>query len=151
MHFNARFRDELLNCEVFYSLREGQILIEEWRKHYNTKCPHSALGYRPPAPESIVQMDQRPVMHQTIKLDHLCGLITLTQTIGLLRADPCAKTWSTTTAATLKAASTTCFRGTSSRQAEMAVPVRHRLRLSRGAIAAMQHSPELPLVLFAEF
>ncbi|MDD9728280.1 IS3 family transposase [Roseovarius sp. SK2] len=61
--FNARFRDEFLNGEIFYSLREAQILIEEWRKHYNTKRPHSALGYRPPAPEAIVQMDQRPIMH----------------------------------------------------------------------------------------
>ena len=61
--FNARLRDEFLNGEIFYSLREAQILIEEWRKHYNTKRPHSALGYRPPAPETIVQMDQRPVMH----------------------------------------------------------------------------------------
>ena len=61
--FNARFRDEMLNGEVFYSLREAQILIEQWRKHYNTKRPHSALGYRPPAPETIVPMDQRPVMH----------------------------------------------------------------------------------------
>ncbi len=41
--FNARFRDELLNREVFYSLREAQIIIEAWRKHYNTKRPHSAL------------------------------------------------------------------------------------------------------------
>ncbi|MEZ5826289.1 MAG: IS3 family transposase [Geminicoccaceae bacterium] len=61
--FNARFRDELLNGEVFYSLREAKILIEQWRKHYNTKRPHSALGYRPPAPETIVPMDPRPVMH----------------------------------------------------------------------------------------
>ena len=61
--FNARFRDEFLNGEVFYCLREAQILIEEWRKHYNTKRPHSALGYKPPAPETIVQMDQRTVMH----------------------------------------------------------------------------------------
>ncbi len=61
--FNARFRDEFLNGEVFYSLREAQILIEEWRKHYNTKRPHGALGYRPPAPETIVQMDQRPIMY----------------------------------------------------------------------------------------
>lgn len=61
--FNARFRDELLNGEIFYSLREAQILIEQWRRHYNTVRPHSALGYRPPAPESIVPMDQRPVMH----------------------------------------------------------------------------------------
>jgi len=61
--FNARFRDEFLNCEIFYSLREAQILIEEWSKHYNTKRPHSALRYRPPAPETIIQMDRRPVMH----------------------------------------------------------------------------------------
>ena len=61
--FNARFRDELLNGEMFYSLKEAQIIIEQWRKHYNTKRPHSALGYRPPAPETIVSMDQRPVMH----------------------------------------------------------------------------------------
>ena len=61
--FNARFRDEMLNGEVFYSLREAQILIEQWRKHYNTKRPHSALGYRPPAPEAFVPVDQRLVMH----------------------------------------------------------------------------------------
>ena len=61
--FNARFRDELLNGEIFYSLREAQILIEQWRTHYNTKRPHSALSYRPPAPETIVHMDQTPVMH----------------------------------------------------------------------------------------
>ena len=61
--FNARFRDELLNGEIFYSLMEAQIIIEQWRKHYNTKRPHSALGYRPPAPEAIVPMNQGPVMH----------------------------------------------------------------------------------------
>ncbi|KPN62540.1 Integrase core domain-containing protein [Aliiroseovarius crassostreae] len=69
-------RDELLNGEIFYSLQEAQIIIESWNlsvnagihlpvsgKHYNTKRPHSALGYRPPAPEAIVPMDQRPIMH----------------------------------------------------------------------------------------
>jgi len=61
--FNARFRDELLDGEIFYSLREAQILIEQWRRHYNTVRPHSALGYRPPAPETFIPMDQRPVMH----------------------------------------------------------------------------------------
>ena len=61
--FNGRFRDELLNGEIFYSLREAQIIIEEWRKHYNTKRPHSALGYRPPAPKAILGVDQRPIMH----------------------------------------------------------------------------------------
>ena len=61
--FNGRLRDELLNSEIFYSLREAQVIIERWRMHYNTKRPHSALGYRPPAPEAIVPMDQRPIMH----------------------------------------------------------------------------------------
>ena len=61
--FNARFRDELLNGEIFYTLREAKIVIEEWRRHYNTIRPHSALGWKPPAPETIVPMDQRPVMH----------------------------------------------------------------------------------------
>ena len=60
--FNARFRDELLNGEIFYTLQEAQIIIEQWRKHYNTIRPHGALGYRPPAPETIIPMDQRPVM-----------------------------------------------------------------------------------------
>ena len=61
--FNARFRDELLNGEVFYTLKEAQIIIEQWRRHYNTIRPHRALGYRPPAPETIVPMAQRPAMH----------------------------------------------------------------------------------------
>jgi putative transposase len=61
--FNARFRDELLNGEIFYTLKEARIVIEQWRRHYNTVRPHSALGYRPPAPESVVPLDQRPVMH----------------------------------------------------------------------------------------
>lgn len=41
--FNARLRDELLNGEIFYTLKEAQILIEQWRVHYNTKRPHKAL------------------------------------------------------------------------------------------------------------
>jgi len=48
--FNGKLRDELLNGEIFYSLKEAQILIERWRVEYNTQRPHSALGYRPPAP-----------------------------------------------------------------------------------------------------
>ena len=61
--FNSRFRDELLNGEVFYALREAQIFIERWRKHYNMHRPHSALGYRAPAPEVFIPMDRRPTMH----------------------------------------------------------------------------------------
>jgi transposase InsO family protein len=48
--FNARLRDELLNGEIFYSLREAQIVIESWRRHYNAVRPHASLGYQPPAP-----------------------------------------------------------------------------------------------------
>ena len=62
--FNARFRDESLDGEIFCSLREAQIIIESWRRHYNTNRPHSALGYRPPAPETIIPMAQRPGMRQ---------------------------------------------------------------------------------------
>jgi putative transposase len=50
--FNGKLRDECLNGEIFYSLKEAQIVIERWRVEYNTKRPHSALGYRPPAPET---------------------------------------------------------------------------------------------------
>ena len=49
--FNARLRDELLDGEIFYTFREAQIVIESWRRHYNTKRPHASLGYRAPAPE----------------------------------------------------------------------------------------------------
>lgn len=52
--FNARLRDELLNGEIFYTLREAQVVIESWRRHYNTVRPHGSLGYKPPAPEVFV-------------------------------------------------------------------------------------------------
>jgi putative transposase len=45
--FNGKLRDECLNGEIFYSLKEAQIVIEKWRVEYNTRRPHSALGYRP--------------------------------------------------------------------------------------------------------
>jgi len=50
--FNGKLRDELLNGEIFYSLKEAKIVIARWRKHYNTIRPHSSLGYRPPAPQA---------------------------------------------------------------------------------------------------
>jgi transposase InsO family protein len=50
--FNGKLRDELLNGEIFYSLKEARIVIAQWRKHYNTIRPHSSLGYRPPAPQA---------------------------------------------------------------------------------------------------
>jgi len=51
--FNARFRDELLNGELFYTLHEAQVIIERWRREYNEIRPHSSLGYRAPAPLAI--------------------------------------------------------------------------------------------------
>ena len=52
--FNARLRDEFLNGEIFDTLLEAQVLLERWRVHYNTLRPHSALGGRPPAPETLL-------------------------------------------------------------------------------------------------
>ncbi len=54
--FNGKLRDELLNREIFTTLTEAKVLIEEWRREYNQVRPHSALNYRPPAPEAIVQL-----------------------------------------------------------------------------------------------
>ena len=49
--FNSKLRDELLNGEIFYT---PQVIIENWRRHYNTIRPHSSLGFRPPAPEALM-------------------------------------------------------------------------------------------------
>jgi transposase InsO family protein len=65
------YRDELLDGEVFYSLAEAKIVIEGRRRHHNTSRPHSALGYRPPAPEVVLwpaspatrAVASKPVMH----------------------------------------------------------------------------------------
>ena len=52
--FNARFRDELLNGEIFYSLKEAQIVINQWLRQYNHVRPHQALNMRPPVPETLI-------------------------------------------------------------------------------------------------
>ena len=49
---NSKLRDEFLNGEIFYSIKELRVLAERWRVHYNTIRPHSSLGYRPPAPQA---------------------------------------------------------------------------------------------------
>ena len=67
--FNARLRDELLDGEIFYTLREAQIVIESWRRHYNTIRPHESLNYRSPASEVFVStfaawpLVQRPTIN----------------------------------------------------------------------------------------
>lgn len=58
--FNSRLRDELLNGEIFYSLEEARIIIENWRRHYNGARPRSALGYRPPAPQVLLPARPAP-------------------------------------------------------------------------------------------
>ncbi len=65
--FNGKLRDELLNGEIFYTLKEAQIVIENWRHHYNTVRPHSSLGYRPPAPEALVW----PAPKEVVKMQSL--------------------------------------------------------------------------------
>jgi len=63
--FNGKLRDELLNGEIFFTLTEAQVLIEQWRVHYNTVRPHSSLGYRPPAPQTIMPIwSQAPTLAQ---------------------------------------------------------------------------------------
>jgi putative transposase len=58
--FNGKLRDELLNGEIFDTLLEAKVLIERWRVEYNTIRPHSALGYRPPAPDAIQSWKVQP-------------------------------------------------------------------------------------------
>lgn len=55
--FNGKLRDELLDREIFDTLFEAKVLVERWRKEYNHIRPHSSLGYRPPAPETILPFD----------------------------------------------------------------------------------------------
>jgi transposase InsO family protein len=50
--FIGKFRDELLNGEIFHTLLEARVLTERWRREYNRYRPHSSLGYKPPAPEA---------------------------------------------------------------------------------------------------
>ena len=54
--FNGKMRDELLNREIFFTLEEAEVLIEQWRREYNQVRPHSALRYHPPAPEAILSL-----------------------------------------------------------------------------------------------
>ena len=73
--FKGKLRDELLNEEILYTLAEARILIERWRQHYNTKRPHSALGYRPQrqkrlprqaGPSASLRFASPPARHQQV-------------------------------------------------------------------------------------
>jgi hypothetical protein len=59
--FNGKPRDELLDREIFYTLAEAKIWIDRWRQEHDTFRPHSALGYRPPAPEAVLWSIPKPI------------------------------------------------------------------------------------------
>ncbi len=69
--FKGKLRDKCLNGEIFYSLKEAQLVVENWRVHYNTKRPHLSLGYRPPAPLTAapkpIPLDEASNMQQCLK------------------------------------------------------------------------------------
>ena len=67
--FNARLRDEVLNREIFFTLKQAQVIEGMWRKHYNQVRPHSALGYEPPAPEAVL-----PLLTASIDVQTSAGL-----------------------------------------------------------------------------
>ena len=73
--FNARLRDEVLNGEISYSLRDAQILIKRWRQHYNTVRPYSAFGYFSPCARE--HHTSRPKSHYelTFNMDLLIGAL----------------------------------------------------------------------------
>ena len=72
--FNSKLRDELLDGEIFYTLEEARVIIENWRRHYNEVRPHSSLGYKPPAPEILIstrpaaQADSAPPGAQSLAI-----------------------------------------------------------------------------------
>ena len=67
--FNGKLRDELLNVEIFHTVREAEVLIEEWRETYNQIRPHSSLGYRPPTPAATTVPGRlHPVTRDTPQL-----------------------------------------------------------------------------------
>jgi transposase InsO family protein len=65
--FNGKLRDEVLNTEIFYNLKEAQVIIERWRQEYNTIRPHSSLNYKPPAPEAIQSLAYNPLWLDSIR------------------------------------------------------------------------------------
>ena len=66
--FNGKLADELLERELFDTLYEAKVLIERWRVQYNTVRPHSALGYRPPAPEAwLVEKPGSAALHPALQ------------------------------------------------------------------------------------
>jgi transposase InsO family protein len=61
---NGKLREELLNGEIFTTLLEAKVLIENWGREYNTIRPHSSLGYKPPAPEAMLPCGENPLVEE---------------------------------------------------------------------------------------
>src|SRR5271165_347362 len=83
--FNGKLRDECLKGEIFYSLKEAQVVIEQWRVHYNTVRPHSSLGYRPPAPQAILRKEKGHEIWKTLRVSHISTPPTATTNYCLKR------------------------------------------------------------------
>jgi putative transposase len=64
--FNARLHDEVLDGEICYTLAEAKIVIESWRRHFNTPRPHGSLGFKPPAPEVFIPSMPAPAPGPTV-------------------------------------------------------------------------------------
>ena len=77
--FNGTFRDNLLDGEIFYSLQEAKVVVGEWVKHYNRVRPHSALGYRPPAPQVQIPkiIQTQPILLQWFTIEKLSLVVDL--------------------------------------------------------------------------
>ena len=73
--FIGKLRDELLNREIFDTLLEARVLVERWRQHYNRIRPHSALSYRPPAPEAFQPL---PPGSGALRQPAMAGAVILT-------------------------------------------------------------------------
>ena len=68
---NGKLREELLNGEIFTTLLEAKVLIENWRREYKTIRPHSSLGYKPPAPEAMLPCGENPLVEKlTLEVVH---------------------------------------------------------------------------------
>ena len=71
-NFNSRLPDEMLDGTIFHSPHEARSIREDWRTHFNTVCPHSAIGWSPPTPDIVVPIDLQPTLHSQSS-GPLCG------------------------------------------------------------------------------
>ena len=89
--FNGKLRDELLAREVFDTLLEAKVLIERWRRVYNTVRPHSSLGYRPPGPGVAPPLSARFGYASASEQGRSIGRATLLMETGSIRRGSSAR------------------------------------------------------------